>query len=153
MTDLENVKVSATIIVISSRDLKALIVQRKSDEKIFPDMWTVAGGKMQDIDGLPVTSDFLYYSAEGTAIRELKEETGIIVNIGDIKYLCSITAGKVKRLILSYYVVIDKYAMDIEVKLNECQDYKWIIESEIQNYKFIPDIGGEIHEVFGRLRQ
>ena len=46
MRDLEAVKVSSTVIVIS-KDMKALIVQRPSD-KTFANLWTVAGGKIRD---------------------------------------------------------------------------------------------------------
>lgn len=149
MGELDEVKVSATIIVIS-KDRKALIVQRPPD-KTFPNLWTVAGGKMQDTDGVLAGNSFLYFSAENTAVRELKEETGIIVPFTKIKYLCSLYAGQIKRLVLSYYVILDKNANEIEIKLDECQTYQWIMEDHIKEFDFIPDIGGEIKEVFNRI--
>jgi 8-oxo-dGTP pyrophosphatase MutT (NUDIX family) len=151
MGELDEVKVSATIIVIS-KDRKALIVQRPSD-KTFPNLWTVAGGKMQDTDGVLAGNNFLYFSAENTAVRELKEETGIIVPFTKIKYLCSLYAGQIKRLVLSYYVVLDKNTNEIEIKLDECQTYRWITKDQIKVFNFIPDIGGEIEEVFMRLEK
>lgn len=147
--DLKSVKVSSTVVVIS-KDMKALIVQRPSD-KTFANLWTVAGGKLQDTDGIPVTKDFRYFATEVCAIRELKEETGIQIFFGNLKYLCSVYAGAINRLILSYYVVLDKKANEIEIKLSECQAYKWITRTEIEDYNFIPDIGGEIGDIFKRL--
>jgi len=158
--ELKSLKVSSTIIVIS-KDKKALIVQRPSD-KMYANLWTVAGGKMQDTDGILVADDFRYFSAEVCGIRELEEETGIHVFIKDLKYLCSIYAGAINRLILSYYVVLDKNANEIKINLSECQAYKWVTRDEakgvkilkghfVKNYNFIPDIGGEIEEVFKRI--
>jgi len=48
--DLESLKVSSTVVVIS-KDKKALIVQRPPN-KSFANLWTVAGGKLQDTDGI-----------------------------------------------------------------------------------------------------
>lgn len=142
-------KVSSTVIVIS-KDMKALIVQRPSD-KSFANLWTVAGGKIQDTDGILVSDDFRYFSAEVCAVRELEEETGIHIFIKDLKYLCSIYAGAINRLILSYYVILDKNADEIEINLSECQAYKWIISDEIKYYCFIPDIAGEVESVFRKV--
>lgn len=149
--DLDNIKVSATVIVIS-RDNKALIVQRPSD-KAFPNLWTVAGGKLQNIDGTLKSEGFRYHSVEACARRELFEETGIL--IGPMSYLCSITTiwGDTRRVILSYYVVLDKDAKDVKITLSECQAYCWIEKYMIDSYGFIPDIGGEIKEVFEKLER
>ncbi len=155
MTDLENIKVSATVIVIS-RDNKALIVQRPPD-KAFPNLWTVAGGKMQDTDGIPHGDGFRYYSVESCVRRELQEETGIgcdLVWMDKLKYLCSITTiwGDTRRVIMSFFVVLDKDAKDVKIIPSECQAYRWIEEHEIPQYGFIPDIGAEIIEVFKILK-
>jgi len=155
MTELENIKVSATVIVIS-RDNKALIVQRPPD-KAFPNLWTVAGGKLQDTDGDLVSDDFRYNSVEYCARRELFEETGIKIHFKDhpLHYLCSITTiwGDTRRVILSFYVVLDKNAKDVKITLTENQAYCWIEDYMIDSYGFIPDIGGEIKEVFKILEK
>jgi 8-oxo-dGTP pyrophosphatase MutT (NUDIX family) len=156
MTELDNVKVSATVIVIS-RDNKALIVQRPSD-KAFPNLWTVAGGKLQEEDGNLRSEGFRYDSVEACARRELQEETGIgtdLVWIDKLKYLCSITTiwGETRRVILSFYVVLDKDAKDVKITLSECQAYRWIEDYMIDWYGFIPDIGGEIKQVFQILKK
>ena len=156
LTELDNVKVSATIIVIS-KDNKALIVQRPPD-KAFPNLWTVAGGKMHVEDGNLRSKGFRYNAVEACARRELQEETGIgcdLVWIDKMKYLCSITTiwGDTRRVILSFYVVLDKDAKDVKISLSENQAYRWIEENDISQYSFIPDIGGEIKEVFEILKR
>jgi 8-oxo-dGTP pyrophosphatase MutT (NUDIX family) len=153
MPEIENLKLSATIIVIS-KDNKALIVQRPAD-KAFPNLWTVAGGKLQDTDGIEQEKNFLYYSVELCAVRELFEETGISVDYKLLEYLCSITTiwSDLKRVIISYYVVLPLNAKDISITLSENQAYRWIPEYLIDSYNFIPDIGGEIKEVFKILRR
>jgi 8-oxo-dGTP pyrophosphatase MutT (NUDIX family) len=156
MRELGNVIVSATIIVIS-RDNKALIVQRPPD-KTYPNLWTVAGGKVQEEDGNIRGEGLRYYSVENCARRELFEETGIgtdLVWMDKMKYLCSITAmwGDTKRIIVSFYVVLDKNAKQVKITLTENQAYRWIKEHEIPQYGFIPDIGGEIQQVFNILKR
>jgi ADP-ribose pyrophosphatase YjhB (NUDIX family) len=153
MPELDNIKVSATVIVIS-KDNKALIVQRPPD-KAFPNLWTVAGGKLQDTDGDVKSKGFRYNSVEDCARRELFEETRIHVWFMPLHYLCSITTiwGDTRRVILSFYVVLDKDAKDMKIKLSENQTYRWIEEHEIPQYGFIPDIGGEIKQVFKILEK
>lgn len=157
MTELENVKVSATVIVIS-KDNKALIVQRPPD-KAFPNLWTVAGGKIQTTDGIPHSEGFRYYSVESCARRELFEETGIWVEqfVGSeiLHYFCSIMTiwGDTRRVILSFYVHLNRDAKDVKIKLDECQAYRWIEDYMIDSYNFIPDIGEEIKDVFKILER
>jgi 8-oxo-dGTP pyrophosphatase MutT (NUDIX family) len=153
MTELDNIKVSATVIVISKDD-KVLIVQRLPD-KAFPNLWTVAGGKLQSDDGEQRSEGFLYNSVEACARRELFEETGIHIWNTKLNYLCSITTiwGETRRVILSYYVILNKDADKIKLTLSECQDARWIENYMIDSYNFIPDIGGEIKEVFKILKQ
>jgi 8-oxo-dGTP pyrophosphatase MutT (NUDIX family) len=149
--DLPSLKISATIIVIS-KDMKALIIQRLASEQNFPNYWTVAGGKIDSRDGIEIADGFMYFSGEYCAVRELKEETGIEVNPNDIKFLCTIVAPQIGRLIISYYVVLDKNADELKITISDCQSYRWIPEYLVDSYQFIPDIGGEIHHTFGKLK-
>lgn len=147
--------VSSTVIVIS-KDRKALILQRLPTEKRFPNLWTVAGGKLQKTDGRMVGQGFYYDSAEEAVCRELEEETGILAQYArpKLKYLCSIVSTEaIKRLILSYYIIINEYnSNELEIKTENGQNYRWITMREIKNYNFIYDIGGEIESVFMKLQ-
>ncbi len=144
--------ISSTIIVIS-KDRKALIVQR-SEKKSFPNMWTVPGGKLQDIDGdFTRADDVCYYPAEYNVMRELSEEVGMKINAENLHFFCSLYAKSYKRFILSFYALIDQDAKDVKITLlPEAKSYTWINEDEIKNYSFIPDIGGEIKRVYEKLK-
>lgn len=150
--ELGPVTISATVIVIS-QDMKALIIQRPLN-KSFSGLWGVTGGKLNNEDGHVVSDSFRYFPAEDCAIRELYEETGIHVIRESLNYLCSIiTLGEIKRLILSYYIVLDRNAVDVKIKIenSESQDYKWVTKEELKLYNFIVDIGGEITEVLEKI--
>jgi 8-oxo-dGTP pyrophosphatase MutT (NUDIX family) len=146
---VHELSVSCTVIAIS-KDRLALIVQRPPN-KSFPLKWTVAGGKIKVGDGERVSDTFFYHPAEYCACREFYEETGIPISSSGLYYLDSIYSADTDRLILSFYVIINENAKNIPIKLDECQDYKWISEDQIKDFDFIPDIGGEIKEVFKRL--
>ena len=154
-SDQDALIVSSTIIVIS-QDMKALILKRLPTEKRFPNIWTVAGGKLKIYDGEKYSEGFYYYPAEEAACRELEEETGIHASYvrPKMKYLCSIVSLEaIKRLILSYYVYIPMNSNEIEIKTEDGQEYKWIYEHELYDYEFIVDIGGEIRKVFEILKE
>ena len=150
MSEQTPLVVAATVIVIS-KDRKALILKRLATEKVFPNLWTVAGGKLKTNDGDYANHGFYYYPVESAVCRELQEETGMLGYYARLrlKYLCSIVSTDVKRLILSYYVVFDEHNADeFHIKTENGQEYAWITEDEIPNYDFIFDIGGEIRQVF-----
>lgn len=159
MVALTNLSVSCTVIIIS-KDRKVLVVRRLPTEKAFPMKLTVAGGKLEDTDGYELSDGFRYYSCEICAIREVKEELGIELDERQLKYLCSITTvwnADLRRVILSYYVVLRKNSDNIKITLNDNYSYDWLDEEHIKVYRqsgeFIPDIGKEILEVFEKLRK
>lgn len=142
--------ISATIIIMS-RDGKALILQRNPDDS-FPNKWTVPGGKLKERDGDFTNGDgFCYYPAEYSAIREVKEETGIDIKVEDLRFLCSLYLKEINRFIISFYAIHGKDSGDIGVSLSDNQDHRWIRREEIRDYDFIPDIGGEIDAVYGSI--
>jgi len=150
MTEQTPLIVAATVIVVS-KDHKVLILKRLPTEKRFPNLWTVAGGKLQVNDGDSACQGFYYYPAECAVCRELQEETGILSYYARprLKYLCSIVSLEaIRRLILSYYLIVDYNADELHIMTENGQEYAWITEDEIPDYDFIFDIGGEIRQVF-----
>jgi len=146
-------EVSATVILVS-KDHKVLIVKRLPEGR-WANKWAVIGGHLKEEDGIfGGYPDIKYFPAEYCVIRELEEETGIKIYdwVDKLKYLATIvTLGPNNhRLILSYYLNLDKNADEYVVHLTEAQEYKWICGEDILYYDFVPDIGGEIREVLNK---
>jgi hypothetical protein len=87
--------------------------------------------------------DYLKPLADGRRIVKVEH---ITVSVHKDRKLClhiqfSDHKGNIKTM--------DKDAADLKITLDkECNAYRWITEDEIKDYDFIPDIGGEIREVF-----
>jgi len=150
MTEIINLKVSTTIVLIS-KDNKTLIIQRPK-HKSFPNKWVVPGGKVTSEDGLiPNKDNIKYYSVEDRAIIEILEEVGVFLSKDKLQYLCSLTLPN-NVVVISFYAIGSSNADDVKITLSEeSQDYKWITESEIKNYDFVAGMGEEIKEVFKRI--
>ena len=109
---------------------------------------------MDDNDGdFANGMDICYYPSEYSAIREVKEETGIDVKPDDLRFLCTLYLKKINRFIISFYAISERKADNIKVSLSDNQSYRWIARGEIKNYDFIPDIGGEIEAVYKLLEK
>ncbi len=127
------------------KDNKVLIAKRSPNEKAFPNMWTVPGGKIEKNDYKPVekdTADAWYNILERVLRREVKEETGI--EIKNIKYLTSLVFERPDNIPV---VVISLYAdyASGEVKLSpDMTEYKWVTLEEAKKYNFISGIYEEI---------
>lgn len=142
--------ISAAIIIISAEG-KALILQRNANDS-FGNKWTVPGGKMNESDGdFSGGADICYYPSEFSAIREVKEETGIEIKHSELRFLCTLYLKKINRFIVSFYAVSEIKADDIDVSLSDNQDYRWISRDQLKNFEFIPDIGSEIEAVYSLL--
>jgi len=144
---MKEMSISATIILVS-KDRKSLILQRNPGDS-FPNKWTVPGGKLKDEDfDFSKSKDFCYYPAEYAAIREVKEETGIEVKLGQLRLLCSMYMTPINRLVISFYAVLGRNSDEMKISLSDNQAYSWIKREEIGNYDFIPDIGLEIEDTY-----
>ncbi|MBI2672460.1 NUDIX domain-containing protein [Candidatus Woesearchaeota archaeon] len=79
--------VTATAIII--KDGKFLITKRSPNEKAFPNLWTVPGGKLEQKDYINKqkdTKDCWYNAIENLLKREVKEETNLEIKNIKISY-------------------------------------------------------------------
>ncbi len=133
----------ATAIIV--KDNKFLITKRSLDEKYYPGMWTVPGGKLDDEDYLSIkkNSANLYYNVlENTMIREVKEEVNLEVK--DIDFVTSIVferEGGTPTMIISLSCTYKSGAVKLD---KDSIDYKWVTLDEAKNYDLIDGIYDEL---------
>lgn len=147
MSDPRLHMIAVTGIVV--RDGKFLILKRSENEKAYPGMWTVPGGKLvrHEYESAPLSanSDGWYNIVARTLEKEISEEAGI--EISDVKYLTDmafIRPDNVPALVLSYWC----RHKSGEVKLGkDMVEHAWVTLDEAQNYKLIPGIWEELQEV------
>lgn len=107
-----------------------LIGQRKADNKSYPDLWELPGGKIEPNE-----------TPDEAIKREWMEE----LEIGVIPYYL-IPEREIKDIMV--YPFLLKYESG-KAKMNEHQNIKFITLSEIKDYKFTPISKDIIHIVKG----
>jgi len=145
-------RVAVTCIICKiSQDLERryLILKRSSEEKHGREMWTVAGGIIEECDWKDIKSKYnfpLWYDVTKRAlVRELKEETGL--EIFNLKYLCDcifIHKSGSPEIVLSFWTRHFRG----KIKLSkEHTDYAWVTVDELNKYNLLIDIPMEIRDV------
>lgn len=134
-----------SITAIIHKDGKYLITKRSPNEKAFPNMWTVPGGRMDANDYINTpknTPSAWYGQVESTLKREVLEEVNL--EIENIKYLVDMTLLRpdgVPVVVLSFYA---DYKSG-EVKLDDdATDFAWVTVEEAEKYELIEGIYEEI---------
>lgn len=138
------------VTAIVHKDGKFLITKRSSNEKAFPNRWTVPGGKLvlTEYQNLPRRTDKhpqWYNVIDFVLKKEVREEAGI--EIEKPRYLTDLVFVRPDGYpvaTLSYWA---NYKSG-EVKLNhEMTDYAWVTAEEAKQYDLIEGIAEEIEEV------
>src|SRR3989344_819995 len=144
--------VVATAIIV--KDGKYLILKRSHQETVYPNTWTVPGGKLErkDYENKPKDSeDAWYYIGEKLVEREVMEEAGI--SIKEIKYLASVAfirPDNIPVVVLSYFA---KYAEGkISLQDKSHTEHAWVNVEEAKEYDLIPGIYEEIEMVDHHLK-
>lgn len=152
--------VVATAIIVRDPFDKAqgrryLIVKRAPNEKVFPNKWSVPGGKLvlHEYSHLPKTlpSHPQWYNVVDFVLRkEVREEVGL--EIERPKYVCDlvfIRPDGYPVVTLSYWALYKSG----EVVLNhELSDHAWVTLEEAKNYDLIDGIWDEIRQVEEMLK-
>ena len=135
------------------KDGKFLITKFADNHKVFPNQWTVPGGKLESKDykdRKKDTSVHWYNVLESVLRREILEEVGL--EIKNIKYLTSLTyirPDNIPTLILSLFA--DHHGGEVNLS-DEMQDYKWINFEEAKNYDLIEGIYEELEMLNNLLK-
>ena len=110
-------------IALIDKDRKLLLQKRASNKKTEPDKWDLSGAGHIDIDETP----------EQAAVRELFEETGVKVEIDELK-LIDTYLNKVKldkNTFINHYTYLFLVQKDIDIKAIQMQ------ESEVSEVIFV----------------
>ncbi len=106
---------------------QALIVKRSEKNDVLPNFWDIPGGTLEDGED----------PALG-AIREVKEETGLIIQPPDLFfYTSNVDKTKDKQFIRLIFIskIKSSNLTKIVVDPDEHDDFKWINLNEAGNYK------------------
>jgi len=124
---------SAHVILIKGK--KVLLVQRSIDDSWMPEKWATPGGELDKGETL-----------EQGLKREIKEETGLEVELEDLFYLPAISY-KMKHA----FYACNKSAGKLEINANGVHEHeaaKWVTQSEITNMDTVPDMLEVVKEAF-----
>ncbi len=118
---------------------KYLILKRSEQEKAFPNLWTVPGGKLETTDYMTREKDTLnhwYNVFETVGKREVKEETGIDVNnMGYLTSLVYIRSDDIPCVIVSLFA--EGTTMNIMIDQKDHSEYAWVSFDELKNYELV----------------
>ena len=137
---MANIHKEVIVFVLNDKN-EVLLQKRSANKKHFPNKWTVLSGHVEDFDE----------SFEAAAVRELKEEIGLNVNISELKYLAENEVIKEdnSKHITKYYSIIsnkkeDEYIIQTEelseVKWYSCIDFINMMENNDERLVFSPKI-------------
>lgn len=96
-------------------DGRVLLVHRRPDKRVYPDVWDLPGGVMEDGESEP-----------DTLAREMREELGVEVVTDTATHLCRVTAGLADDpAILSAWLVREWQGTPANVAPEEHDDLGW----------------------------
>ena len=112
----ETIVCAKTIILNNNR---ILLVQRSNDLNVSAGEWEIVGGRLEFGEG-PIEC----------LVREVKEETGLYINVIQLLYAMSAMLTENKQVIGLTY--LSKSVDDLPIILSsEHQDYKWVDKNEL----------------------
>lgn len=128
---------------------KCLILQRAKSEKAHPSLWGVVGGKMEwgDLKNNKPTRqnhDVLDWEdlVEKVLKREAKEESGL--DVSDLKYLDNVVYLRSDNIPVVCFKFALKYVGGEVTFPSEFDDFAWVDEQDVKNYKCIDGIETEV---------
>jgi len=105
------------------KDDKYLVTLRAADKNYMPNIWDIPGG----------TIEFGEHSTDAL-VREIKEETGLTVDVGNFLYCHDYISETVPGR-HQFQMVFECHYISGEITLNpkEHQDYRWVTLEEMAN--------------------
>lgn len=146
MADLANDKTHLVLInALVVKDGKILIGKRSEEETHEPGSWAIPGGKIERTEG------DVWQIAEQTLAREVEEETGVIIE-DNSRLICNNTFIRSTGHHVIVFVYLCNWKSGVAKPLEDTTDVKWIKESEIDNYRFPPNVKDYLIKGFDFIR-
>jgi mutator protein MutT len=118
-----NVRPTPAVAAIILRDLEILLVKRGAEPSIG--LWSIPGGSVE-----------LGETLEEALKREVREETGLEVNVGEIAGVSDLIIKQYGR-VTYHYILIDYFASVTSGEVTagtDATDCKWVSLDEIERY-------------------
>ncbi len=107
-----------------------ILLLKRQDNKLQPDMWGVPGGKIDKDD----------INTNNAVLREIKEETGLVIKEDDLKlHKTFYVIYPEKHFIYHHFCVNLKEIPEIIISLSEHKAYCWMTIDEALNSSLIMD--------------
>lgn len=119
---MPEVKNEAAAVVVVNKLGQVLILKRASHSATYPNHWNFPGGSLDEGE-----------TPSEAAIRELREETGLIVSKPYLNHFETRTLPK----ITIYYFITGEYQGQVAIN-SESSDYKWVFLNELEEFNMIP---------------
>ena len=135
MSDEVPVHPAATVILVRDGDagLETLLVHRSADLAFHGGSWVFPGGRVDDDDFLVCGRDDLESAARNAAVRESREEAGLVVDPASLVPWAHWTTppGRNRRFATWFYLApAPAGSDDITIDGGEIQDHRWFTPAD-----------------------
>ena len=120
---------------------RALIVRRAPDDDVAPGSWEFPGGKIEFGEAL-----------EEALRREVREETGLVAEVGALLYATTFLTGPGRQIVLLCYACTPAGAAGVRLSA-EHTDFRWAGRAEMETMlpeSILRDLAA--NDVCGRLQ-
>ncbi len=128
-------------------DKKEVLITQRHEDKGWGLKWEITGGSILKGE-----------TPEQGAVRELREETGIVVPVSDLNPVYSLIYKKVPAIFKCFIVFVNKEDTAIRLQDGETVDYRYLPYDEfktfIQTEEYVPSINErfQLHkELFDKM--
>ena len=104
-------------------DLGRLLIAERPEGKFMPGWWEFPGGKLEFGE-----------SPEDGLAREVREELGIAVGVGDPFHVANVVRGDAKAVLVMFYWC---RWLSGEIQLLDAANVAWVREGELFDFKFL----------------
>ena len=113
----------AGIAIIFNEKNEVLIVERSPEVDTYSGHWCFPGGGADP-----------WETAEECAVREVREETSLVIKSKDLIYLYTLNKDTNKEIV---FFVAEKYKGEVKIDW-ESSDFKWVPAGALKKERFIP---------------